>query len=40
VALRAGDYLLACLPLRLEGGEAALARVVLIDGIAGLARST
>jgi arylformamidase len=27
-----GDYLLACLPLRLEGGEAAPARVVLIDG--------
>jgi arylformamidase len=27
-----GDYLLACLPLRLEGGEAAPARVVLIEG--------
>lgn len=27
-----GDYLLACLPLKLEGGEAAPARVVLIDG--------
>jgi arylformamidase len=30
-----GDYLLACLPLKLEGGEAAPARVVLIDGAAG-----
>lgn len=27
-----GEYLLACLPLRLEGGEAAPARVVLIEG--------
>lgn len=27
-----GDFLLACLPLRLEGGEAAPARVVLIAG--------
>jgi arylformamidase len=27
-----GNYLLACLPLKLEGGEAAPARVVLIDG--------
>jgi arylformamidase len=27
-----GGYLLACLPLRLEGGEAAPARVVLIEG--------
>jgi arylformamidase len=27
-----GDYLLACLPLKLEGGEAAPARVVLIEG--------
>lgn len=27
-----GDYLLACLPLKLEGGEAAPARVVLIAG--------
>ena len=26
-----GDYLLACLPLKLEGGEAAPARVVLIE---------
>jgi arylformamidase len=28
----AGDYLLACLPLKLEGGEASPARVVLIEG--------
>lgn len=28
-----GDCLLACLPLKLEGGEAAPARVVLIDGV-------
>jgi arylformamidase len=27
-----GDYLLACLPVKLEGGEAAPARVVLIAG--------
>lgn len=27
-----GDYLLACLPMKLEGGEAAPARVVLIAG--------
>lgn len=30
--VQVGDYLLACLPLKLEGGEAAPARVVLIDG--------
>ncbi len=30
-----GDYLLACLPLKLEGGEAAPARVVLIEGAGG-----
>jgi arylformamidase len=28
-----GDYLLACLPVRLEGGEAAPARVVLIADV-------
>ena len=28
----AGEYLLACLPLRLQGGEAAPARAVLVNG--------